>query len=62
MTPTIENCLNCGKKPLMYGGHVHKKESILLAGWCGFKCLQNYRTEKACGGGGCYGKFKRKSK
>lgn len=63
----IANCIVCGKKAIVWSGHVHLKDEVLLAGYCSEECEQVAdRTEEAIadsrGGAkpdceGCYGNW-----
>ncbi len=50
--PAIKQCILCGKEPVTFGGHVHRKEgSNVIIGLC--EDHKTHKSKRACKG--CYG-------
>ncbi len=53
--PSTVNCVVCFEKATCFGGHVHAKKEIIIAGFC----KAHFRTQHHKEGcKGCYGNWK----
>ena len=57
MSAATENCVKCYKKATCFGGHVHKGEEEIIAGFCKTHFQRVKKNKKNAECEGCYGEW-----